>query len=110
MARWLRRGGRDRDQIWAEAVVRYTGNEEWWIKDEALRKLAEAEQEARFELDAWDGPVMEYANGRVKGKKDAWVTAQEVIETAIGKSREHWTNGSQRRDKTAAFLPVLLLK
>ena len=44
---------RDRDQLWAEAVVRYREGAIWWIDDRDLIAAANVEQEARVHPDAW---------------------------------------------------------
>ncbi len=50
---------RDRDQLWAEAVVRYRRGETWYL-DEELERDAAAEQEARREIDPWEPVVRSY--------------------------------------------------
>lgn len=52
-----------RDQLWAEAVVRYHQGEAWWL-EQAMEAVAREEQAARVEFDDWTVPVMEYAEGR----------------------------------------------
>ena len=48
---------RDRDQLWAEAVVRYREGAIWWIDDRDLITAANAEQEARVQGDAWNARI-----------------------------------------------------
>ncbi len=48
---------RDRDQLWAEAVVRYREGAIWWLQDPALIAMAEEAQEMRLQSDAWDGLI-----------------------------------------------------
>jgi len=44
----------NRDQLWAEAVVRFQDGEKWWVDDDELVRECEKEQEhARME-DAWE--------------------------------------------------------
>lgn len=44
---------RDRDQLWAEAVAHYRDGMQWWLTDdEAI--FAEAEQDARRDVDPWE--------------------------------------------------------
>jgi predicted P-loop ATPase len=45
---------RDRDQLWAEAKVRYLNKEPWWLDTEELIKTATPEQEDRYLADPWE--------------------------------------------------------
>ena len=45
-----------RDQLWAEAVHRYRQGERWWVLPHELH-LFEAQQEERFEDDAWESLI-----------------------------------------------------
>src|SRR5690606_4223720 len=49
--------GRDRDQLWAEAVAEYLEGKEWWPTDESDRTELEAEQEERRQPDPWEAPI-----------------------------------------------------
>jgi hypothetical protein len=48
---------RDRDQLWAEAKVRFDKGERWWL-DPDIEKQARVEQAARRVQDAWE-PLIE---------------------------------------------------
>ncbi len=48
---------RDRDQIWAEARVRWERGEKWHIEDSALIELCETEQASRMEENPFLGPI-----------------------------------------------------
>lgn len=61
----------DRNQLWAEAVHRFRAGEQWW-PDPELARLASEQQEARHQVDAWEGPISAYVNGRAE------VTVREV--------------------------------
>ncbi|AZO24788.1 hypothetical protein EJ070_31725 [Mesorhizobium sp. M1E.F.Ca.ET.045.02.1.1] len=50
---------RDRDQLWAEAVARLRAGERWWLEGDETR-LAEAAQEDRREIDAWEARIAEH--------------------------------------------------
>jgi predicted P-loop ATPase len=55
---------RDRDQLWAEAIVRFNAGEPWWLETPELEALANAEQALRFKADAWEAPVKEWLGDR----------------------------------------------
>lgn len=47
-----------RDQLWAEAVVRFMAGEKWWLEDHQ-EELAVGEQEIREETDSWTEKVIQ---------------------------------------------------
>jgi predicted P-loop ATPase len=51
---------RDRDQLFAEAVVRFRAGEQWWRDREFERLHIKPEQEARYESDPWEQAIVEY--------------------------------------------------
>jgi len=53
-----------RQQVWAEALVRYRGKEPLYL-DEELSKFAESEQQAAMESDEREGLVREYLEKRL---------------------------------------------
>lgn len=55
---------RDRDQLWAEAVHRYREGFDYWT----LPANAVAEQEARFDNDAWEDPIIRWLDGKADPK------------------------------------------
>jgi Virulence-associated protein E/Bifunctional DNA primase/polymerase, N-terminal len=57
---------RDRDQIFAEAFVRWQQGEVWHVNTPALKALCEAEQEARFEVDSWEEAILQWFNNPTK--------------------------------------------
>jgi predicted P-loop ATPase len=112
---------RDRDQLWAEAVALHASGAIWWIEDPELKRLADAEQEERYQSDAWDGLIdrwLVYDKQRVNygyGAYDDWreeeveravpladVSVAEILQQAIGIEPGRWTRGDQMR--VAAYL------
>lgn len=53
---------RDRDQIWAEALVKYRASVKWWIEDDETVKSASTEQRARYKDDVWQEAVVKAAD------------------------------------------------
>jgi predicted P-loop ATPase len=82
---------RDRDQLWAEALVRFQAGMHWWLDTPELEALAKPEQEARYEVDAWTEKIVQWMAGRT----DASVG--EVLTGALGVARERWSQTAQNR-------------
>jgi putative DNA primase/helicase len=86
---------RDRDQLWAEAVVRYREGEHWWLEDSADVAAAVAEQDERYECDPWAEKI-----------SDLISTCEEVsigqILRGLDKPQGQWSRGDEMR--VSAFL------
>ena len=81
----------DRDQLWAEAKVRFESGAAWWLDTLDLVQLASDQQEARYEGDPWEeviGPWLE--------SKDS-TTISEVLEKCINKPQAQWTQTDKVR-------------
>jgi predicted P-loop ATPase len=102
----------DRDQIWAEAYVRWQAGEAWHVNTPELQQLCEDEQEARLAPDAWEEPIREWLNdpakvsfkqvAKTEGSKFAGlqvydasdgVTTSAVLVNGIGRLKGQWTAG-----------------
>jgi putative DNA primase/helicase len=83
--------GRDRDQLWAEAVVRYQAGERWYMT-EAQETLAREEQAIRLEPDDWEEPVLAYAAG-----KDRVTTKEIMVEQFHWDNPALWTQANTKR-------------
>ena len=82
---------RDRDQLWAEAFVRFRAGAPWWFETPELQALAAAEQDARFEVDAWTEKLSQWLVGRHD------VSVGEVLMGALGIPQESWSQTAQNR-------------
>lgn len=82
---------RDRDQLWAEAVVAFRNDRAWWLDSIELNRLADQEQIARFESDPWETRITEYLSNRDD------TSVSEVLEQCIGKKPEQWVQADQQR-------------
>jgi predicted P-loop ATPase len=79
---------RDRDQLWAEARVRYEKGTSWWFTEEHAEAAATAkqEQEARYQEDAWEQPIADYLESRLHRPPDdpAYrVTIERIFKQAL---------------------------
>jgi predicted P-loop ATPase len=111
----------DRDQLWAEAVHRYRAGAVWWLTDPALITDANAEQEARYQSDAWDGLIEHWLTHETRRENhggygyDDWrevetvrdrplpdISIGEILSDAIGLEPGRWTRADQMR--VAAYL------
>jgi predicted P-loop ATPase len=82
---------RDKDQLWAEAVQLYKDGARWWLEDGDEVLLAQAEQDERRVVDAWEEPISKY----IVSRED--VTVGEVLETAFAIEKAKWTQLDQNR-------------
>ena len=88
---------RDRDQLWAEAVVRYKAGDPWWLETAELNALASEEQDDRYEEGPWDDVILAWLKSPEQrsepngvpitpfdSSRDA-VTATDILIHAVGK-------------------------
>jgi putative DNA primase/helicase len=104
---------RDRDQIWAEAVVRYRRGDRWWIdndKDSQLNDLAQEEQALRYEGGQWDELILKWLEnpierferdggsmvpvGSFSSTRDD-TTINDILLHCIGKAPDKWTQADR---------------
>lgn len=66
----------DRDQLWAEAVVRFRQGEQWWLPDE-VEALRHVNADRYTSADAWTDDVAAFLQNR------SMTTVQEVLTKAV---------------------------
>jgi predicted P-loop ATPase len=82
---------RDRDQLYAEAVMLYRQGAHWWPDRDFEREHIQPQQEDRYEADAWEEKIAEYL--RLKDK----VTVGEVARNALFIETPRLGTADQRR-------------
>ncbi len=55
---------RDRDQLFAEAVIAYRDGAQWWPDQAFEQRHIAPQQEARFEVDLWEEPIERHLSGK----------------------------------------------
>lgn len=80
-----------RDQIWAEAVVRYKAKESWYLDDKTLSKDARELQAERYVGDEWQEVIETYV-----ALRDT-VTMEEIFNHIGITSKAEWGIGEQMR-------------
>ena len=76
---------RDRDQLWAEAVVRFKAGESWWIDSRELKEWAADEQKQRYEEDPWQPIIATYIQDR------PYVTSEQILGQCLKKQPAMWS-------------------
>ena len=89
----------DRDQLFAEAVVRFRKGVHWWPDKDFERAHIMPEQASRYEADAWEENIAAYIESKSK------VTVGEVARDALHIATPRIGTADQRR--IAAALETL---
>ncbi len=84
----------DRDQLFAEAVAAFKADEKWWPTSAFEQQHVAAEQEARYEADAWENPIAEYLASL---SPDAKITVSGMATAALEMKVERLGTAEQRR-------------
>jgi predicted P-loop ATPase len=82
---------RDRDQLWAEALVRFRADEPWWIDSVELGLAAADEQRQRYDEDPWQTVIDNYVSGRDH------VTVGQILSNCLDKRTCDWTQADKNR-------------
>lgn len=83
--------GRDRDQLFAEAVSAYRDGAAWWPDKRFEWDEIIPQQEARFEADAWEEKISTFLTSTIK------TTVGQVGEHALGFQTARLGTADQRR-------------
>jgi predicted P-loop ATPase len=86
----------DRDQLWAEARVRYEKGEHWWLETPELVETAISEQEEAYAPHPWEADIKAYLDGQIAahGAK-AEVTTADILRGPCRKEIDKWTRGDE---------------
>jgi predicted P-loop ATPase len=82
---------RDRDHLFAEAVARYRDGEKWWPDATFETDVIRPEQDARFEVDAWESTIVEYLSDK------ATVLVGQIARDALNIETPRIGTADQRR-------------
>jgi len=86
----------DRDQLWAEARDRYLAGNPWWLDTDELDNMAAEHQSSRYEGDAWDELIIDWAMSRIS-TGSTFVTMPDILGQCLDKQRGQWTKGDEMR-------------
>ena len=100
---------RDRDQLFAEAVVRFMTGEKWWIEDLALHRVASDIQQERLAVDAWHELIETWLTSPTQRVDESGhaiypftsiqncVSVADILIHAIGKRIDQWGQADANR-------------
>lgn len=86
---------KQRDQLWAEAFIRYHNQEQWHL-DAAMELIAEKAQAECLDQDPWTSPVLDYCVAKMSSGSTE-ITVGEILEHAIHKEIQDWTDVHKQR-------------
>lgn len=89
-----------RDQLFAEALVRYWRGEHWWPDADFEAAHMTPEQETRFESDAWEEPIADYLAQKPNWTADypnGRITVFEIAQKVLKVEMQRIGTSDQRR-------------
>ncbi|HCA25242.1 MAG TPA: conjugal transfer protein TraC [Pseudomonas sp.] len=81
-----------RDQLWAEAYKLYLAGEPWWPQDDEVDMFT-AEQDLRFQGDAWEPRIVKW----LEDNPCESVSSDVLLEKALNMDPGHWGRPEQTR-------------
>ncbi|HZT69428.1 MAG TPA: VapE domain-containing protein [Terriglobia bacterium] len=81
----------DRDQLWAEAKLRFDSGAPWWLETAELVQMASDQQIERYEGDPWEEVIAPWI------EVQASVSISEVLEKCLQKPQGLWTQTDKNR-------------
>lgn len=81
----------NRDQLWAEAVVREASGEPIWLEDSEVRAEANQAQSERMATDPWGESIANFIRGK------SYVLIPAILGEALSIPKDRWTPGTERR-------------
>ena len=85
----------EREQLWAEAVLRYRQNEKWHLRDTKLVEAAARETESRRIRDPWEADVRSWL--KKNDRTVNGVTTEELLGKAVDMLKDRRTRADQMR-------------
>jgi len=87
---------RERDQLWAEALVRFKADEKWWVLPDE-KPMFDAEAEARYVGDAWENRIRRWLEDVDQDGARNEVTMDQLLAGALALDAAKWTRSEQTR-------------
>ncbi len=88
---------RDRDQIWAESMVRFTDGAIWWPETKEEHEMLTEEQNARMELDIWQSNIEKFLDGDELNPAFSEVTVHQILSKCLGVPTSSQSHGDKIR-------------
>src|SRR4051794_21252817 len=80
-----------RDQLWAEAKIRFENGAVWWLETADLVEMASDQQIERYEGDPWEEVIGPWLEARTS------ISIGEVLEKCLQKAQALWTQADKNR-------------
>ena len=100
---------RDRDQLWAEALLQSQAGSTWWLDDADVIRHAVEEQKGRYQADAWQETIAQWLEAPVprldehgdpvapfNANRES-VSIGDILHHCIGKPLAMWTQSDKNR-------------